>query len=91
MSKLNKKYYNLLNKIKNKEILIKEIPRHDSIVLLESGYLRSENYNFLSSKALLELDEFHTQVMESYKSTIIIVLTSISLIISIVSLFLSIK
>ena len=89
MNQLNEKYYNLLNQLHNRTILLKNISHDDYVVLFECGYLRNDNPNFISSKGLLALDEYRSQIEEKNKSSKILIISMITVIISALSLIIS--
>ena len=86
MSKLNKKFYNILNRMNDRSLSAKDIPHEDLVTLLECGFLNRENYNIVSGKGILALDEYRTDKLEKIKSCIILFTSIASFIISIFTL-----
>ena len=90
MSQLNEKFYNLLNGIYNKTLTRKDLSHEDYVVLLECGYLRRDNPNFISSEGILALDEYRSSISEKNKSTKILYVSIASLIVSGIALLVNI-
>ena len=89
MSQLNEKYYNILSQLNNKSLLFKDLSHDDFVVLIECGYLRNDIPGIISSKGLLALDEYRSQIEEKNKSSKILKISIISLIIAILSLIIN--
>ena len=60
MSKLNKKFYKILNGLRQKSISGNDVSHEDKVTLLECGFLRQDNYNIVSNDGVLALDEYRS-------------------------------
>lgn len=87
MSKLNKKFYNILNRMSDRSLSAKDIPHEDLVTLLECGFLNRENYNIVSGKGILALDEYRSNKCERLKSYIILLTSIIGCAVGIFSCF----
>ena len=87
MSKLNKKYYDILNGLRDHTLFAKDVSHEDLIALLDCGFIMQENFNIITGKGILALDEYRSDKGEKIKSYIILFASIISCAASLFSCF----